>query len=168
MIKRKKLLSNVFAKKEEVLKIIQAHPQQHIILFSESVPAIESLRKYLLENNVRCETFHSGTFPWKKERIFEEWGNEFQALLSCRALDEGIDVKEVAVGILITNGKSKRQFVQRIGRIIRPMEGKRAEFYVVYSPDTVEERYFKTISKILLSSVPPKRGRSGTVEEISV
>jgi superfamily II DNA or RNA helicase len=68
------------------------------------------------------------------------------------ALDEGIDVKEVAIGILITNGKSKRQFVQRIGRIIRPMEGKNAHFYVVYSPSTTEEAYFKTIAKILTSS----------------
>jgi superfamily II DNA or RNA helicase len=170
LVKRKKLLSDVMAKKEEVLKIIRAHPDERIILFSESVPAIEHLRKYLIENEVNCETFHAGTFPWRKEKIFEEWGNEFQVLLSCRALDEGIDVKEVGIGILLTNGKSKRQFVQRIGRIIRPMEGKKAEFYVVYSPDTVEERYFKTISKILISSVPTrtKKKKERVIEELSI
>jgi hypothetical protein len=80
-------------------------------------------------------------------------GSEFQVLLSCRALDEGIDVKEVGVGIQITNGKCKRQFIQRIGKIIRPMGRKNAKFCVVYSPDTTEETYFKTIPKILLSSL---------------
>lgn len=170
LIKRKKLLSDIFAKKEEVLKIIKAHPFKRIILFSESVPAIEHLRAYLIENEVKCETFHAGTFPWKRERIFEKWGEDFQVLLSCRALDEGIDVKEVAIGILLTNGRSKRQFIQRIGRIIRPMENKRAEFYVVYSPDTVEETYFKTISKILMSSAPTtnKKRAIGSLEELSV
>lgn len=152
LIKRKKLLSEVRAKKDRVLEIIRSHPSERIMLFSESVPAIEHIRCFLLENDVACETFHSQTDPLRKESIFDDWGIKFQVLLSCRALDEGIDVKEVGIGILITNGKSKRQFIQRIGRVIRPMEGKNAKFYVVYSPDTTEETYFKTIAKILLDS----------------
>ena len=73
-------------------------------------------------------------------------------MLSCRALEEGLDVKEVSVGILITSGKSKRQFVQRIGRVVRPVKGKVAKFYVVYCPATVEETYSKTIESILKSN----------------
>ena len=168
LIRRKKLLSDVYAKKCEVLKIIRDHPGERIILFSESVAAIEHIRKFLLQEGVTCETFHAGTEQWKRQTIFEKWGEEFQVLLSCRALDEGIDVREVAVGILITNGKSKRQFVQRIGRIIRPMEGKEAKFYVVYSPETTEETYFKTIAKILSSSSRLARGKRGAFAELSI
>ncbi|MGI0090645.1 MAG: DEAD/DEAH box helicase [Nitrososphaerales archaeon] len=157
LIQRKKLLSQVQAKQGKVLQIIQKHPEERVVLFSESVPAIERLKQYLIENDVSCETFHAGTEHWRRQEVFERWGSEFQVLLSCRALDEGIDVKEVAIGILITNGKSKRQFIQRIGRIIRPMEGKQAKFYVVYSQETSEETYFKTISKILSSEVTRSR-----------
>lgn len=52
---------------------------------------------------------------------------------------------------LITSGKSKRQFIRRIGRVIRPMEGKESMFYIVYFPATVEETYSKTIEKLLKS-----------------
>ncbi len=146
---RKKLLSNIESKKDKVLEVVKKHPDERVILFSESVPAIEAIRKYLEENGITCETFHSGTEPWRRMEILEKWGTEFNVLLSCRALEEGLDVKEVAVGILITSGRSKRQFIQRIGRVIRPLEGKVARFYVVYSPETVEETYMKTIEKLL-------------------
>jgi len=152
MIMRKKLLSNVESKKERVLEVVRKHRDERIILFAESVPAIEAIGKYLKENDVSCETFHSRIEPWRRMEILEEWGSKFQVLLSCRALEEGLDVKEVAIGVLITSGKSKRQFVQRIGRVIRPVEGKVATFYVVYSPNSVEETYSKTIEKILSSS----------------
>src|SRR5579875_835282 len=152
MSMRKKLLSHVETKKEQVLEIVKQHPDERIILFAESVPAIENIRKHLEENGISCETFHSGTEPWRRMEILEEWGGDFQVLLSCRALEEGLDVKEVAIGILITSGRSKRQFIQRIGRVIRPVEGKIAKFYVVSSPETVEETYTKTIEKLLTTT----------------
>ena len=149
---RKKLLSNVETKKNRVLEIIMMHPHERIILFSESVPSIERLRTFLDENQIKSETFHSGTEPWRRFEILKEWGDRFDVLLSCRALEEGMDVEEVGVAILITNGKSKRQFIQRIGRVIRPVEGKVAKFYVVFCPGTVEEEYIKTIESLLVSS----------------
>ena len=151
MSRRKKLLSDVESKRNAVLKIVEEYPGKRVILFAESVVAIEHLRLFLKDNGVRCETFHAGTEPWRRQEILSEWGEKFDVLLSCRALEEGLDVKEVGVGILITSGKSKRQFIQRIGRVIRPLEGKEAKFYVVYSPKTVEETYSKTIAKLLRS-----------------
>ena len=32
--------------------------------------------------------------------ILEDWGRKYDVLLSCRALEEGLDVKEVAVAII--------------------------------------------------------------------
>jgi superfamily II DNA or RNA helicase len=147
--RRKKLLSSVEAKKSEILKVVSSHPEERIIAFSESVPAIEGIRKYLIENNVTCETYHSRTEHWRRMEILKDWGSKYQVLLSCRALEEGIDVKEVAVAILITSGTNKRQFIQRMGRIIRPSEGKVAKFYVVYCSGTTEESYMMTIDSIL-------------------
>jgi superfamily II DNA or RNA helicase len=147
--KRKTLLSGIESKKECVFKIVEEHSDKPIILFAESVRAIESIKEYLRERSITCETFHAGTEPQERFRILQEWSNKFQVLLSCRALEEGLDISEVEIGILLTNGKSKRQYIQRIGRIIRPLEGKRAKFYIVYCPGTVEEMYSKTIAKLI-------------------
>ncbi|MFI5450410.1 MAG: DEAD/DEAH box helicase [Candidatus Bathyarchaeia archaeon] len=147
--RRKKLLSRVESKKEQILEILSRHKDQMVILFSESVQAVEEIKEILIAHGISCETFHSKVEPWRRMEILEDWGRRYDVLLSCRALEEGLDVKEVGIGILITSGRSKRQFIQRIGRIIRPVEGKVASFYVVYCPQTVEETYTKTIAKIL-------------------
>jgi len=147
--RRKKLLSRIQSKKEKILAIVKKHEDEPIILFSESVLAIEEIKEFLSENGVKSETFHSQVEPWRRMEILHDWGRTFNVLLSVRALEEGLDVEEVGVAILITSGKSKRQFIQRIGRIIRRVEGKVAKFYVVYCPETVEETYITTIQKIL-------------------
>jgi superfamily II DNA or RNA helicase len=147
--RRKKLLSRIEEKKEKILEILSSHSDERVIVFSESVQAIEEIKEYLSSNGLKSETFHSKVEPWRKMEILQEWGHSFDVLLSVRALEEGLDVKEAGVAILITSGKSKRQFIQRIGRIIRPLEGKLAKFYVVYCPGTVEETYASTIQKIL-------------------
>lgn len=147
--KRKTLLSGIESKKEAVFKIVEENSDKPVILFAESVKAIENIKDFLRSKDVTCETFHAGTEPLERMRILKEWGNTFQVLLSCRALEEGLDISEVEIGILLTNGKSKRQYIQRIGRIIRPHEGKHAKFYIVYCPDTVEETYSKTIAKLI-------------------
>jgi superfamily II DNA or RNA helicase len=149
MIRRKKLLSKIESKKEEVAKIIEQNKGQMVIVFSESVEAIEDLKQSLLERGISSETFHSKTEPWRRMEILENWGPKFDVLLSCRALEEGLDVKEVSIGILMTSGKSKRQFVQRIGRVIRPKQDKVAKFYVVHCPRTIEESYIRTIESLL-------------------
>jgi superfamily II DNA or RNA helicase len=149
--RRKKLLSRISSKKEKILEIVSKHEGERVILFSESVVAIEEIKEHLLSNGIKSETFHSQIEPWRRMEILQDWGRGFDVLLSVRALEEGLDVEEVGVAILITSGKSKRQFIQRIGRIIRRVEGKVAKFYVVYCPETVEETYITTIEKILRS-----------------
>ena len=147
--RRKKLLSQVESKKGETLRVIESHPNERVIVFSESVRAIEEIRDFLIEHHVECETYHSQMEPWKRIEVLMDWGTKYNVLLSCRALEEGLDVKEVAVGVLISSGASKRQFIQRIGRVARQREGKIARFYVLYCSGTVEESYLKTIEKIL-------------------
>ena len=147
--RRKKLLSQVESKKAQTLRIIKRHPNERVIVFSESVNAIENIKEFLIDNQIACETYHSQKEPWKRMEILEDWGRKHNVLLSCRALEEGLDVKEVAVGVLISSGASKRQFIQRIGRVVRQRKGKTAHFYVLYCSGTVEETYLKTVEKVL-------------------
>ena len=71
-------------------------------------------------------------------------------LLAVRSLDEGIDVPEVSVGIIVSSGLTTRQNVQRIGRLVRPRPGKtKAYVYVVYAKNTFEERLVRKIYEIV-------------------
>lgn len=149
MNQRKALLGGCEAKVSEALRIIQSHAGSMVIVFSERIPSIEKLHQLLEKNRIRSATFHSKVPPWKKTAILDNWGETFEVLLSVKSLEEGLDVKDVSVGILLTSGKGKNQFTQRIGRIVRPKEGKQAKLYVLFAPNTFEEQYSRTIRGLL-------------------
>ena len=44
--------------------------------------------------------------------------------MTSKVLDEGIDVPEDSLGIILSGSGSSREFVQRLGRLLRKKEGK--------------------------------------------
>jgi superfamily II DNA or RNA helicase len=147
--RRRQLLSRIPSKKRKVLELVKACSEERVIVFSESIDSIEELKNYLVENGVTAETYHSGKPERVRDAIFAGWGREFKVLLAVRALDEGIDVPEVATGIISASGKSTRQLVQRQGRLMRPVEGKTAKLYVVYAESTYEYGIFLKLKGII-------------------
>jgi superfamily II DNA or RNA helicase len=147
--RRRQLLSRIPSKKRKVLELVKGCSEDRVIVFSESIDSIEELKNYLTENGVSAETYHSGKPERVRDAIFAGWGKAFKVLLAVRALDEGIDVPEVATGIIIASGKSTRQLVQRQGRLMRPVEGKTAKLYVVYAESTYEYGIFLKLKGII-------------------
>jgi len=147
--RRRQLLSRIPSKKRKVLELVKGCSEDRVIVFSESIDSIEELKNYLVENGVTAETYHSGKPEKVRDAIFAGWGKEFKVLLAVRALDEGVDVPEVATGIIIASGKSTRQLVQRQGRLMRPVEGKTAKLYVIYAESTYEYSIFLKLKGII-------------------
>ena len=56
--------------------------------------------------------------------------------------DEGGDVPEASVGVVLSGSGSEREFTQRLGRILRPgADGaKTATLYELVTSETAEER----------------------------
>ena len=63
-------------------------------------------------------------------------------LVSARVLNEGIDLPDVGVAVLVAGKLGRREAIQRVGRVLRPREGKRAKVYTLVSHGTLEERRF--------------------------
>lgn len=53
-------------------------------------------------------------------------------------LDEGVDVPDASRGIILSGTESPRQYVQRLGRLLRRGEGKVALLIEVVSRETKE------------------------------
>lgn len=54
---------------------------------------------------------------------------ELRVLVSAQVLDEGVDVPDAEVAIIVGGTASARRHVQRIGRVLRPRPGKVAKIY---------------------------------------
>jgi superfamily II DNA or RNA helicase len=63
-----------------------------------------------------------------------------RALVSARVLNEGIDVPEADVAIVVGGTQGEREHVQRVGRLLRPRPQKRALVYELVCRETIERR----------------------------
>jgi superfamily II DNA or RNA helicase len=59
-------------------------------------------------------------------KLFKE--NKYQALVAIKCLDEGIDIPSACRGILMASSTNPREYVQRIGRIIRQDKDKKLAY----------------------------------------
>ncbi|MEM4430151.1 MAG: DEAD/DEAH box helicase [Thermofilaceae archaeon] len=77
----------------------------------------------------------------ERRRVFEAFRTgAVKAVVATPLIDEGVDVPDAEVGVILSGlGGSKRQFHQRLGRILRYFPGKKAKLIHVVASDTVEE-----------------------------
>ena len=62
------------------------------------------------------------------------------AVAAPRVLDEGIDVPDANLGIVMSASRTRRQMIQRMGRILRRKQpGVAARFVIMFAKDTVED-----------------------------
>jgi superfamily II DNA or RNA helicase len=123
-------------------KLVEQNRGKRTILFHERISAANKLLDIL---NVRehCATiYHSQIGPSLRRdnlRLYRQ--GVFDALITCRALDEGMNVPETTVAIIASCTSSERQRIQRLGRVLRPAPGKKhATIYTIYATDTEERR----------------------------
>jgi superfamily II DNA or RNA helicase len=77
-----------------------------------------------------------------KER--REWLQAFNqgevlALATSKVLNEGVNIPEAAVAIILSGSGSTREHIQRLGRILRKQPGKEAVLYELIASETAEE-----------------------------
>ena len=77
----------------------------------------------LVERKLYLEKFKSGEFP---------------VIITSKVLNEGVDVPEASIGIIVSGSASIREHVQRLGRILRAKNNKRAVLYELISENTSE------------------------------
>jgi superfamily II DNA or RNA helicase len=62
----------------------------------------------------------------------------YAAVATSKVLNEGVDVPDANVAVVLSGSGSVREHVQRLGRILRPREGKRAVLYEIVTARTTE------------------------------
>lgn len=121
-------------KMEALADILVKHNKERILIFTndnKTAYAISTL--FLLplithetkakERKIILKNFRAGTWPY---------------LVSSRVLNEGVDVPEANVAVVVSGTSTVKEHVQRLGRILRKKEGKRAVLYELITANTGE------------------------------
>ena len=116
-----------------------------VIIFCERISQADEMAAAIRRRfgNI-CALYHSGMTREARSRnmlLFQE--NSVRVLVSCRCLDEGIDVPDANIGIVLSGSAVERQHIQRLGRLIRRAEGKdTACLYHISVKESAEDSAF--------------------------
>lgn len=141
------------AKRSVVRELLTRHRGDRTLLFTASADHACAIGEESLVPVITADVA-------RKERAailaaFRE--RRVRAICSARVLNEGVDVPEAGVAIIVAGALGAREHVQRIGRILRPSEGKRAIAYELVTLDTVDEARTRARTRHLAPAGTPSR-----------
>ncbi len=107
------------------------------IVFTQTVEASQTVAEVLEATGCEAAALHSELDADQREERLELFRDgSVPAISAPKILDEGVDVPEADLGIVLSTNRSRRQMIQRLGRVLRRSPGKQARFLVLYAKNT--------------------------------
>ena len=113
------------AKLDYVELLLDRHRDDRALLFTQdNATAYEISRRFLIPIIT-----HETRVRERSEILAGLADGGYGAVVTSKVLNEGVDIPEAAVAIVVSGSASVREHVQRLGRVLRAREGKRALLY---------------------------------------
>lgn len=154
--RRRQILADTSAKLDLLDELAPAvRYSERVIVFTERKKAAEQAAATLNWQGIRAGAVHSGLPTDTRRDLLSQFAQgRLTVLCAPKILDEGIDVPAADLGIILSASQSRRQMIQRMGRVLRrKSDGRFARFVIAYVEGTSED---------------PKKGAHGAfLEEIT-
>jgi len=133
----REVMLNSDAKIAELEQVLDRHRDDRVIVFCAHNDTVYRVAERFL---IPAITHHTGAAE-RREILRRFRKGTYSRVVSANVLDEGVDVPDANVAVLLAGSGSEREFTQRLGRVLRPKDdGGRALLYEVVSAETAEER----------------------------
>ncbi len=139
----REIMMNSDAKVQRLADILDRHRDDRVIVFTAHTELVYRLSERFLLPAITAETGAE-----ERRQILERFRDgTYSRVVAANVLDEGVDVPDANVGVILSGSGSQREFTQRLGRILRPGSAgehardhsDRAILYELVSADTAEE-----------------------------
>jgi superfamily II DNA or RNA helicase len=149
--KRNALLASAENKLATAIELIKTkHPNQKVMVFSETLDSICKLKQQLKSKGIDSMLIDSRMPSFRRQKVLSEWGKRFYPLLSVHTLEIGFDVPEVGIEIILASTSNMNQIVQRVGRVLRKVEGKdTALVYVIYVSGSKDDKVLRCMKNAI-------------------
>lgn len=129
-----------------------------ILIFNERIEVAEAIFDRLQDLFPgQVGRYHSEMDEGVRKIVLRKYqDSEIRILVSCRALDEGLNVPETDVGIIASSTSSSRQRIQRLGRILRRSgkEHTACLYYLYIGSSNEEQELLADINQELAGVIP--------------
>ncbi|EAZ88449.1 DEAD/DEAH box helicase [Crocosphaera chwakensis] len=134
----KEIAAGTDGKLRVLTELICEHHQDSILIFTNDNATVYRISEEFLIPAITHQT------PVKERHDILSRFREgiYKSLVTSHVLNEGVDVPDVKVAIILSGTSSAREYVQRLGRILRKGTelNKLATLYEIVAEDTSEER----------------------------
>ncbi len=115
--------------------LCQHHPASTLIFTSDNATVYRIAKTFLIP-----AITHQTPVKERHDILTKFREGVYKTLVASQVLNEGVDVPAASIAIILSGSASQREFIQRLGRILRKGDDqKKAILYEVISEDTVEE-----------------------------
>ncbi|GAA2175659.1 hypothetical protein GCM10009846_26410 [Agrococcus versicolor] len=139
---RRRILADNPAKQELLVQLAPAvAAAKGALVFTNTRQTAVRAVELLEAEGLTATAVHSDRTRDERKEALEQFRAGVQQLLAApRVLDEGIDVPEADLAIVLSANRSRRQMIQRLGRVVRVKpDGRHGRFVIVYAIGTVED-----------------------------
>ena len=139
MMKRARISQRAENRIPMAIAICKEHLGKRMLVFHEYIESADQITRILDDMGFRVAAYHSqigDAIRFSNLKMYRD--GMIDVLVTCRALDEGLNVPDTEIGIIVSSTKSTRQRIQRMGRILRTADGK--ELGVIVSLFTSHEQ----------------------------
>jgi superfamily II DNA or RNA helicase len=132
----RKLLRFTKAKQSALTRLLAEHRRNRVLVFTGDN---DSAYRIAREHCIMPITRDIGRAE-RRQALEKFTTGEFRTLVSTQVLNEGIDVPDAEIAILVGGRQGMREYQQRVGRVLRPAPDKEALAYELVTRDTHEIR----------------------------
>ncbi|HET7545070.1 MAG TPA: DEAD/DEAH box helicase family protein [Polyangiaceae bacterium] len=122
------------AKLDYIERLLEAHREEKALIFTQ-----DNATAYAISKRFLLPIITHQTKVKERSEILERFADgRYRAIATSKVLNEGVDVPDASVAIVISGSGSVREHVQRLGRILRRQGDKFATLYELVSRKTGE------------------------------
>ncbi len=140
---RRRLLAETGAKHSALESLTEVVGESRgTVIFTQSKETADVAASILQAGGLRAAAIYSeGMTPARRQSLIDALEDEqLDALAAPKILDEGVDVPDLDLGIVMGASNARRQMIQRLGRVVRlKRDGRRARFVILYVVGSVED-----------------------------
>jgi superfamily II DNA or RNA helicase len=129
-----KIALNSQEKIKTLAKMLQTNKNEKTLIFTLHTDLVYTISRLFLIPAITYLTPKD-----ERREILENFrkGN-YHTIITSQVLDEGIDVPDATIGYILSGTGSTRAYIQRLGRLLRKVEGKQARIIEIISKETME------------------------------
>jgi superfamily II DNA or RNA helicase len=140
------------------IELLQKYKRDSWIVFTENKKQAKEFNAIINTKGYQSAIYNTDLDASEREENLNNFkSGNLNVLVSCTALDEGFDMPEADGAMILSASSSKRQRIQRMGRVLRITANKQNALIVtVYSSKTEYEKLREESNRYQLEGVPIK------------